>query len=71
MTPKEKQENFHKELIDLLGRYKAEIIIEDFARGYSSDPKIVVNFYWDEDLIEENNTGRVDDLILGTYISGN
>jgi hypothetical protein len=73
MTPLERQKEFHKELKDLLRKYKAEIMIEDFGLSYGyhgSDNKIVVDFEYDESFFEEHNTGIIPQLILGTYENG-
>lgn len=70
MTPLERQKEFHKELKDLLRKYKAEIMIEDFGRNYVSDNKLVVDFDYDESFFEEHNTGIIPQLILGTYEDG-
>lgn len=69
MTPIEKQQHFHKELKELLFKYKAELSIEDFGHGYLPDEKIVVNFEFDESLFVENETGIIPQLVLGTYES--
>jgi len=65
----EKQKNFHVELCELLKKYNAEITLEDFGREYMRDEKIVVTFGYDESLFEENGSGIVSDLVLGTYVS--
>ena len=70
MTPIEKQQNFHKELKELLFKYKAELSIEDFGHGYLPDEKIVVIFQFDESLFVENETGIIPQLILGRYENG-
>ena len=69
MTPLEKQQNFHKEIKELLLKYKAELSIEDFGYGYLPDEKIVVDFEFDESLYPENETGIIPKLILGRYES--
>jgi hypothetical protein len=67
MTPLEKQQNFKKELKQLLKKYGAEISLEDFGRNYDVDNKIVVDFEFDESLYNENGTGIIPQLILGYY----
>jgi len=69
MTPQQKQDNFKKELLDLLRNYEAEITLEQFSFKYGVEEKIVVNFKFDESLFEENNTGIIPDLVLGKYFS--
>jgi len=69
MTLIEKQKNFHVELCELLKKYNAEITLEDFGREYMRDEKIVVTFGYDESLFEENGSGIVPDLVLGTFVS--
>ena len=69
MTLIEKQKNFHVELCELLKKYKAEITLEDFGRPYIRDKNIVVTFGYDESLFEENGSGIVPDLVLGTFVS--
>lgn len=71
MTPQEKQQQFHKELKELLIKFGAELLIEDFGVGYCHDSKIVVDFNYDESLYEGNGTGIVPQLILGIYENGN
>ena len=70
MTPLDKQKEFHKELKELLKKYKAEIMIEDFGRDYVTDNKIVVDFEFDESFFEEHDTSIIPQLILGTYEDG-
>ena len=65
----EKQKNFHVELCELLKKYNAEITLEDFGREYMRDEKMVVTFGYDETLYEENGSGIVPDLVLGTFVS--
>jgi len=66
----ERQKEFHIELKQLLNKYKAEILIEDFGYDYVSDNKIVVDFEWDESLIEKYETGLTPQLILGRFEDG-
>jgi len=70
MSPIEKQQNFHKELKELLLKYDAEITIDDNYIGYTSNPKIVVEFNWDFQFIEKFDTGIIPDLILGRFEAG-
>ncbi len=69
MTLIEKQKNFHVELCELLKKYNAEITLEDFGSEYMRYEKIVVTFGYDESLYEENGSGIVPDLVLGTFVS--
>lgn len=69
MTLIDKQKNFHVELCELLKKYKSEITLEDFGREYMRDEKIVVTFGYDESLYEENGSGIVPGLVLGTFVS--
>lgn len=71
MTPQEKQQQFHKELKELLIKFGAELLIEDFGVGYHIDSEIVVDFKWDESMFENNETGITPQLILGRYEDGN
>ena len=68
MTLEEKQKQFKVELSTLLSKYKAEITLEDFGRNYMRDEKMVVTFGYDETLVEENGSGIIPDLVLGTYV---
>jgi hypothetical protein len=68
MEEKEKQVNFNLELIALLKKYNAEIILQDFGREYMRDEKIVVTFGYDENLYQEKGSGIIPDLILGTFV---
>jgi hypothetical protein len=67
MTAKEKQEQFIKELNELLRKYNAELCIEDFGHDYSQDWKIVVDFQFDESL---EDTGIVPQLKIGSFLDG-
>lgn len=69
MTLEEKQKQFKVELSTLLAKYKAEITLEDFGSNYMRDEKMVVTFGYDETLVEENGSGIIPDLVLGTYVS--
>lgn len=69
MTLLDKQKQFHIELCELLKKYDAEITIENFGKDYRLDEKIVVDFGYDKTLYEENGSGCVPQLILGTYVS--
>jgi len=70
MTPLDKQKAFHKELKELLNKYKAEIMLEDFGTGYMRYDKIVVDFEYDESFYAEHETGIIPQLVLGTYEDG-
>ena len=70
MTPLGKQQKFHKELKKLLSKYDAEICIEYFGSGYISNPKIVVDFDYDQSFFEDHGTGAIPQLILGVYERG-
>ena len=62
-----KQEQFHKELKELLKKFNAEIVIEDFSyNAWCEDNKIVVDFYWDS----ENEDEPTPQLVLGIYEDG-
>ena len=69
MTLIEKQQDFKRELSQLLSKYKAEISLEDFGRAYMRNDKMVVTFGYDERLVEENGSGIIPDLVIGTFIS--
>lgn len=70
LSGKDKVEQFQKDLKALLAKYDAELTIEDFGRGCSSDEKIVVNFSWDEDLANRTNDGIVPDWVIGRWENG-
>lgn len=70
MTPTEKQQAFYKELKALLLKYKAELYIENFWINWSYDNKIVVEFEYDETLVEEHGTGVIPQLVLERYEDG-
>ena len=62
-----KQEQFHKELKDLLKKFNAEMMLEDFSKNYwHEELKIVVNFYWDSKKEDE----PTPQLVIGTYEDG-
>ena len=70
LSGKDKVEQFKKELMELLAKYDAELVIEDFGKEWSPDEKIVVNFSWDEDLANRTNDGIVPDWVIGRWING-
>jgi hypothetical protein len=70
MTPLEKQQSFHKELKELLLKYKAEITLDYNYVGYSSEEKIVVDFEYDESFFDEHGTGVIPQLVLGRFEDG-
>jgi hypothetical protein len=67
MTAKEKQEQFLKEIKDVLKKYNAEISLEDFGYGYSQDFKIVIDFDFDDSL---EDTGIVPQIKIGSFLDG-
>lgn len=69
MTLLEKQKEFKVELAELLKKYKAEITLEDFGRNYMPNLQMVVSFEYDKTLYEENGSGIIPNLILGTFVS--
>ena len=70
MTPQEKQLAFQKDLQELLLRYGAELNIEETGTPWAETPTMVVDFSYDESLYEENKTGIVPQLVLGTWFDG-
>jgi len=70
MTPEEKQQLFHKELKELLIKFDAYLIVEDFGKGYSHDYKMVAEFNYDESMAKTNDTGVVPNLLIGSYEDG-
>lgn len=70
MTALQFQQQFHKELKQLLAKYKAELTIEDFGRDYMPYEKMVVNFEWSEDFFNSEDSGIIPQLILGTWENG-
>ncbi len=70
MKPIEIQQKFHNELKKLLSKYKAEICLQQFETRFLPEEKIVVNFEYDESLFEENGTGIIPDLVIGSFING-
>ena len=66
----DKRDQFQKELRALLAKYDAELTIEDFSNGWSSDEKIIVNFSWDEDLANRTNDGSIPDWVVGRWENG-
>lgn len=67
MTPLDKQKAFHKELKELLDKYNAEMMLEDFGHGYMQDYKIVIDFEYDESFFKDHKTGIIPQLIIDTY----
>lgn len=68
----DKKNKSHEELKALLIKYNAEMEIQDFSRNWDwvSDEKIVVNFGWDEDLLNRTGDGRVPQLVIGVWENG-
>lgn len=66
----DKRQQFMKEFRELLIKFKAEITIEDFGRGYNTNEKIVIDFDWDEDLSKRVENGIVEQLVIGRYENG-
>ena len=66
----DKRQQFMKEFRDLLIKFKAEIMIEDFGSGYNTNEKIVIDFEWDEDLSKRVESGIVEQLVIGRYENG-
>lgn len=67
MSPVEKQQQFEKELKELLKKFNASMEIEDFGRNYFEDNKIVVDFNFDEKMFEEHGTGIAPQLVIGRF----
>ena len=70
LSGEDKRQQFMKEFRDLLIKFKAEIMIEDFGSGYNTNEKIVVDFQWDEDLSKRVESGIVEQLVIGRYENG-
>ena len=51
-------------------KYKAEICLEQFNTKYLPEEKIVINFEYDESLFEENGTGIIPQLVIGSFENG-
>ena len=64
MSPIDKQKAFHKELKELLNKYKAEILLEDFGHDYMPDYRVVIDFEYDESFYNEYDTGIIPQLVL-------
>jgi hypothetical protein len=68
MTPVEKQQQFEKELKELLKKFDASMEIEDLSIDYGfEDNKIVVDFNFDEKMFEEHGTGIAPQLVIGRF----
>jgi|TARA_B110000908_G_scaffold150596_1_gene184704 hypothetical protein len=63
MNKVKRDTQFHRELKELLRKFDAELMIEDFGTGWSEDKKMVVDFNW----TEEQGTSQ---LVLGTWENG-
>jgi hypothetical protein len=66
-STKDKREQFLKELKALLVKFDAELVIEDL--GYNEET-IVVDFNYDGSFFEKEQTGVIQQLILGRYFDG-
>jgi hypothetical protein len=66
----EKKDAFIKEFRQLFAKYKAELSIEDFGRGYMSDEKMVVDFEWDEDICNKTDSGIIEQWVIGRWENG-
>jgi hypothetical protein len=65
-----KQEQFKKELKELLVKFKAELTIENFGRNLADNEKIVVDFDWDDDLCNRTDNGSVPQWVVGRWENG-
>lgn len=70
LSGEDKRQQFMKEFRELLIKFKAEIMIEDFGCGYSTNEKIVIDFEWDEDLNKRVESGIIEQLVIGRYENG-
>lgn len=67
MTPQEYQNNFKKELLELLQKYNAAIELQQFDSLYMPEQAMVIEFEFDESLFKENQTGTIPSLFLGSH----
>ena len=70
LSGEDKRQQFMKEFRELLIKFKAEIMIEDFGSSYNPNEKIVIDFEWDEDLSKKVESGIVEQLVIGRYENG-
>jgi hypothetical protein len=70
MTPKEKQQNFYKELKKLLLKYNANILIDHKSRLNWGGHKMLIEFGYDQSLFDECGNGYIPKLDLGSYENG-
>lgn len=67
MTPVEKQQQFEKELKELLKKFDASMEIEDIYDYDFENNKIVVDFNFDEKMFEEHGIGIAPQLVIGRF----
>ena len=67
MKPQEKSDLFKKELLDLLSKYGAEIVIEDV--GVVDEENVLVAYFkYDVEMFLEHGVGIAPKIEFGNYI---
>jgi len=70
LSAEDKQLQFQKELKELLVKYDAVLMMEDFGTYDDYDMQIIVDFLWDKDLHDETGNGAVPQWIVGHWEDG-
>ena len=70
LSAEDKQQQFQKELKELLVKYDATLATEYFGRNWSEEKKMVTDFGWDNDLHDKTGNGIVPQWIMGNWEDG-
>jgi len=70
LSAEDKQQQFQKELKELLVKYDASLAMDDFGTYDDYDMKIIVDFLWDKDLHDETGNGAVPQWVIGYWEDG-
>ena len=70
LSAEDKQQQFQKELKELLVKYDASLVTENFGRFYNHEIKIIADFKWDRDLYDRTDNGVVPRWIMGNLEDG-
>ena len=70
LSAEDKQQQFQKELKELLVIYDAVLVTENFGRFYNHEIKMIADFKWDRDLYDETGNGAVPRWVIGQWEDG-
>jgi len=66
----DKQQQFQKELKELLVKYDASLEVEQYGIDGACDVKIIVSFEFDKNLYDETGNGAIPQWIVGYWEDG-